>query len=513
MPQGTGWGLANRSVRCRVAAMTVGIWLLLSADGAAQTEAVQYPVTGRVVDNLTGQPIARVLVDAGEDATLTDGEGRFELRLAQGEAQMTLRRPGYSHREEDISHRVRVSARMAPLEFALTPAAVLRGRVTLSTGDEAGGVRIATYRRQTINGHARWMASGATETNSDGVFEFNGLEVPAAYVVCSLEVNESTSAMPGTLVYGYPSVCLPGAEDFRTSGRMMVMPGQQKDLDFALTRQRFYPVAVSLTGDQGGLGGQAEVYDRSGRPLAADLRWNASRGMAEGMLPNGNYSLELKTWGKQPGSAWVDFRVANGPVATTARILPMQPTTVTVRREFTAREEEHASEETRRRMDRFAPLIMISRWPMDRALEGQAGSGLSQVRGAPEEVYEMEPAPPGRYQVQVDAMEGYVSSITAGVTDLAREPLVVGAGGAAAPITVTLRNDWGQIGLHRSAAARAGGATGYQDRAPLRDSPVSERVAAARVVREKWCPNAVAESSAWHVSRRGAGRKSRGQPR
>jgi len=38
-----------------------------------------------------------------------------------------------------------------------------------------------------------------------------------------------------------------------------------------------------------------------------------------------------------------------------------------------------------------------------------------------------------------------VSSITSGGVDLAREPLVIGAGGSAAPIEITVRNDGGRI--------------------------------------------------------------------
>jgi len=40
-----------------------------------QDAAATYPVQGVVLNTLTHQPIARVLVDASTDATLTDGDG------------------------------------------------------------------------------------------------------------------------------------------------------------------------------------------------------------------------------------------------------------------------------------------------------------------------------------------------------------------------------------------------------------------------------------------------------
>jgi hypothetical protein len=50
----------------------------------AQNNPATYPVRGVVMNSLTHEPIARALVEAQGDGTLTDGNGRFELNLAAG---------------------------------------------------------------------------------------------------------------------------------------------------------------------------------------------------------------------------------------------------------------------------------------------------------------------------------------------------------------------------------------------------------------------------------------------
>ena len=74
------------------------------------------------------------------------------------------------------------------------------------------------------------------------------------------------------------------------------------------------------------------------------------------------------------------------------------------------------------------------------------GSQLRHPAGSTDNSYfEMGNVTPGSYWVQTFSFQGYVSSISSGGADLAREPLVVAPGGAAAPIEISVRNDGGQI--------------------------------------------------------------------
>jgi hypothetical protein len=412
----------------------------------AQMTMTTFPVRGVVVNSATGQPIARALVDAGFDAALTDGEGHFELRLPEGGQQLTVRRPGFSEKQEDSVHRVKVSAQMPELQFSLPPAASLTGHVTLSSGEDAAGIHFTAYHRQVVDGHSRWMTSGMAETNSEGVFQINEIEAPAAYVVCNMEENETPVApVLNRNLSGYPSVCFPGGTDFLSAQQVMISPGEQKDLEIVLSKQRFYRVSVSVPGGAW-QGGQMQVYDRAGRPSTSAAHWDARRGTAEVDLPNGNYSMELQAWGLRPAFGRLDLRVANAPVTgLSVPLVPLHPIEVEIRREFTNLSEQGQGNRLSRLELGNGPSVNLSLFPRDSLMDGPIGTGMNHPEGAPSGVFQIEGTRPGRYNVRVDSWDGYVASITSGSTDLARDPLIVGAGGTAAPITITLRNDWGQI--------------------------------------------------------------------
>ena len=98
--------------RIVAAACIIGVAVLTCA---AQDAAATYPVRGVVLDRVSGQPIARVLVDANEDAVLTDNDGHFELNLPSGPRQINLRRPGYGGRGRGTWHAVTVGANLPEL--------------------------------------------------------------------------------------------------------------------------------------------------------------------------------------------------------------------------------------------------------------------------------------------------------------------------------------------------------------------------------------------------------------
>jgi len=67
--------------------------------------------------------------------------------------------------------------------------------------------------------------------------------------------------------------------------------------------------------------------------------------------------------------------------------------------------------------------------------------GLRNPTGKGNEDLVIENAREGKYRVWVMPNRGYVASATSGGVDLLHKPLVVGAGGASAPIEITLRDD------------------------------------------------------------------------
>jgi hypothetical protein len=442
---------------------------------AAQQTADTYPVKGVVLDSISHQPIARALVEANTDAVLTDNDGHFELNLPAGVTQMSVRRPGYGQHGREPGHVVRVGANMPDLTFTLTPQAMITGHVALSTGDEADGIRIAVYRKQVLNGRARWAMQGMTTTNSEGAFRLANLEAPATYLLYSMPAHDHIGPIAaGAISYGYPSLYYPGVADFSAAGLITLSPGQQAQADFALTQQPFYPVSIAMPERRMGV----QIHDISGRTLEFSTRWDPRKGTAEVNLPNGRYYAEARSPGETPSYARVEFTVAGGPVSgLSLATIPLRPVSVVVRKEFTANESSGAQgpatvslandanpglEMTLSSADAFEPMMGIG------GLRHASGSSDSSL-------FELENATPGRYWVETVPFEGYVSSITSGGVDLSREPLVIGAGNATAPIEVTLRNDAGAISgaLNQSATSAAGSQLGEDTTAYIYAVPLS----------------------------------------
>ena len=446
--------IRSRTSRAFMLICGLGLMALLfaarpsTAQETSDDAASLYPVKGVVLNSVTHQPIARALVDTHESAVLTDNDGNFEFNLPEGPVQFSVKRPGYGSRGRATIHTVRVGPNMPSLTFILTPEASISGQVTLSTSDQADGIRVVAYRRRVINGHQQWMMENTARTNSEGVFRIAGLHA-GDYLVYTQPARDSEGTPTrGGAVYGYPAAYYPGVADIASAGVLTLAAGQQGRADFVLTRQQFYHVTVAIA-DREGSGLNLQVHDRSGRQMGLPVHWNAEQGTAEVNLPNGSYFIEGRRRTADQLYGRVDFNVAGAPVTGLSMTLaPLHPIPVTVRKTFTANTNAGGQVYPPGASDNGqSPGLNISLIPVDEFF-GQMGAmgGLRPAEGADDgSSFEIESVTPGRYWVEASPFEGYVSSISSGGVDLARDPLVVSTGGGSAPIEVTLRDDAGTI--------------------------------------------------------------------
>jgi hypothetical protein len=443
----------------------------------AQDSAATYPVQGMVLDRVSGQPIARALVDANADAVLTDNDGHFELNLPGGTREINIRRPGYGSRFGGIAQAVTVGANMPDLTFYLIPNSLITGHVTLSTGDEADGIRIMAYRKRIVNGRERWTLQGVVNTNSEGAFRLANLEAPASYLLYSMPAHDGVGPIaPGATSYGYPSSYYPGVADFSAASVLTLSPGQQAQADFSLTRQPFYPVTIAVANHSEGRGIPIQIYDSSGRVLEFGTRWNPEQGTAQVNLPSGRYYAEARFGGKEQAYGRVDFTVAGGPVSgLSMAMLPLHPVPVEIRKEFTSNSNTGPQGSITSGPVDFNAGLNLMLASADAFEMGGRGGGLRHVPGSTDSsLFEIENVAPGRYWVETNPFEGYVSSISSGGVDLMREPLVIGPGNATAPIEVTLRNDAGSISgqLNQSTSVETASALGVVSRAHIYAIPL-----------------------------------------
>ena len=69
-------------------------------------------VSGRVINSVTSEPVRRALVQAEDQAVLTDAEGRFQFEVDAGSyVQCTARKPGFLNDDEQERNRNGQSSR------------------------------------------------------------------------------------------------------------------------------------------------------------------------------------------------------------------------------------------------------------------------------------------------------------------------------------------------------------------------------------------------------------------
>ncbi len=458
-----GWMTQFKGLHWAAMACTVAI---AAACCAAQEPAATYPVRGVVENSVTHQPIARALVEVdaagNRDVVLTDSDGHFELSLPEGGFAILIRRPGYGQ-GMDLRREVKVSADTPAVTFYLSPQASITGHVSLSGGDEADGLRFFIFRKQSNEGHVRWVQMGMTATDSGGDFRFVELDAPASYVLCSDPSPDDARAV----TYGYPSICFPGGTDFSSaaSAPLTLSPGQAAEVDIGLTRQRFYRVSIATANLPQGQGASIEIHNQGSPQTASAMQRSMQPSTVAAELPNGNYYAEARIWGRTAEYGRVDFKVSDGPIpGLIVNPQPLQPLMVEVHKEFTA-----SNSNFNGRLNLNGgwiqnddnPGMNLTLIPADSLFENPFSGNLHRPEGsADRDLFEMDEVKPGRYWVRADSFQTYVNSITSGSTDLAREPLTIGPGGSSAPIEITLRNDTGEIECKVDSGANAASAAG-----------------------------------------------------
>ncbi|HKF46805.1 MAG TPA: carboxypeptidase-like regulatory domain-containing protein [Terracidiphilus sp.] len=420
-------------------------------------------VHGVVLDRVTKQPIARALVDGAFDAVLTDSEGRFELTLPVGVANIQVRRPGYGSRngEQQLIH---VSFAAPALTLYLTPSAGVSGQVSLKGDDDPTMIRIAAYRKGVNGGHEMWRQTEIATPESDGTFRFPMLDAPGSYIFCTSAISE-----PGTRNgkrMGFPSKCFPGGTDFLAATPLELAAGQKAQIDMDLEPQPFYAVTISVPSTDRMPG--IQIYERSGFRVPSPRILSRAPGTMEFQLPNGSYYADARLRGAEQAYGRVDFTVANRPLELSIPLVPLRPVPVVIHKDFTEDANTNTNPQGLVRLDGVGegnPGFQLTLQAAGRVPGGGGfGGAMRHVDGGGPDAFEVE-AEPGRWRMQVFSLVGYVSSITSGGVDLLRDPLVIGAGSIAQPIEVTMRNDGGKIecrlmGASPADATQAGATAG-----------------------------------------------------
>jgi hypothetical protein len=442
-------------------------------------------VRGVVRNAITGQPLARVLVEIEGDAStgaLSDGDGRFELAgVPVGPQTIRVRKPGFhdrSYATEDAdyqddgpAHSVLVAAEMPPLDFRLSPTSAIHGRVELSTGDPAQGITLKLLKQVVRNGRAVWAQNGETRTNGDGAYRFAGLP-SGVYAVYTLPAFESETAVSvvaagAKLVRnGYASVFYPEAREFADATRIRLKGGKEAEANLLLTLEPLYTVkatAIMPNGKPFSNNGPSEdssnrptvvVLDTAGHQLAYTGQFDPVTQMIQVDLPDGAYTIVVLLKGVEnnigitnnQGQEQANFLgfieiSVDGHALSNLRIpLSTAPGWPIQLRTVRSIAQTNMNQGTR-------SLVSVTTTKAGDAPMGETvGDSTAQFAGP--ELLKLAAGPgPDWISTDVNDRSLCLDSFSAGGINLAREPLNVALGASAPPMELTLRDDCGILAL------------------------------------------------------------------
>jgi hypothetical protein len=438
---------------------------LIGQDLGSSTGSV-FHVHGVVLNALTNKPVGRALVTSMEMAAMTDGKGRFEfdVRLPIGNTAggpgpsagvsmrggggdgypiaLMARRPGYLTTQRPTMLLLRDKSSDEPeLQIKIMPESILRGRVATSAVAPPMGVQVQLSRKQVQDGLANWGLVASAQTNSRGEYRFADLAI-GDYKIMTREwvENESTVPVPGKQIIGYPPVYYPNEPDLATATPIHIAAGETAQADLNLRAQPYYRVSIPVMNVPRGTGVNVTVGEEDGSS-GFSLGFNPQSQRIEGLLPNGAYDVRVTSFGEIQGTGAGRIEIAGGPFQgepislVSSGVIP-----VVVREEYTA-----DSGTGTREGQGFSRIGNGRPRSLELFLQPDGTNGpTAALRNPTERGNEdlvVENAREGKYRVSVMPNRGYVASATSGGVDLLHKPLVVGAGGASAPIEITLRDD------------------------------------------------------------------------
>jgi hypothetical protein len=349
-----------------------------------------------------------------------------------------------------------VAAEMPDVVFTLAPTGAIRGQIELSTGDTAEGMTIALAKRTIENGRVIWQEASTAKTRSDGSYRFGGL-ADGDYAVYSQpamdsDVDETAGAGPR---WGYASVYYPDARDPSGAAKIHVADGGDEQANLTLSLEPFQEVSAALVLQQSNSADRnlsTVVMDAAGHALPYQADYDLDSHSVKLALPDGSYTLLVQSMSpvERQGNAVptntaslvgsVDFTVAGRAVPNLRVPLSApRPSPVQVNVIHSAAQPAQASE----RGSQVTVLVSQAGGWIDDSMVSAFAS--APAAGPLETVYNR----PGSYWVHTHIQQRGLceDSFNAGGASLAREPVVIGLGGPAAPLELTLRDDCAHLQL------------------------------------------------------------------
>jgi hypothetical protein len=447
-------------------------------------------VHGRVLNAVTGEPIAHALVSTDADTVrgaLTDGQGNFEIPdVPSGLEEFTIKKPGFRSgspaNKQESTVWVRLANPMPDLLVKLHPTGTLDGQVQLSTGDSASHFRVELLRRTVRGGRSEWAAAWEAITDDYGIYHFSNL-LPGTYTLHSAPQLENPSISPtidplnaGTIRRrGYPAVYYPNVRTAEGAVQIQIGPGEQATANLSLALEPFYPVTVAILAPNGQPFVPAlrsdEVQQRSlitvhildvdNRHSGYPARYDAATGTIQADLPDGIYTIRVfvnaDAAGKPAmGNSHAGYLMGLAPITISGhalRNLPMALFAPSTHSLILHRPAQAGTSRDGPPPTDFNGLSRVWFSPAGDPLE-TTDSEIEALRDG--DAFNLMFNPVSPQWLHTRAEHGYCTgAVSGGGIDPVREPLVSNPAGPNPPLEIQIRNDCAQLTLKLPATETA----------------------------------------------------------
>jgi hypothetical protein len=428
-----------------------------------------YPIRGRVVNSITGEPIRGALVQIFSNrqrSVLTGADGSFQFAdVPAGTVNLNLQKPGFFAVQAIQSPRAQASFAVSgpdqpPVVLKLIPEGVISGRVSGDGGEPVEGLSVQILAERIENGKKmRVILKGAT-TDEQGGYRIADLQ-PGKYFVFVGATNriEAFAAQPSQQgARGYAATFYPNGNDFATANAVTVAAGQHAEISFNLRSQPFHRISGTVSGYPPGTAGiNLQVTDAAGQQRQAGFRFDQAGGTFRTLwLPAGTYTLTAEMRNPESGRVYfaaqnlnltsdvagVDLQLAPGlniPVSFQVERTRSDTPTTETQTFFVA----GGGRGARPRQVQVNAPARVALIPQGEAISlqqrfAQPGQGENSL--------EVAEVPPGVYALQVFPNGSYyVQSARCGPLNLLEQNLTVAPGSSVDAIEIVLGDDFASL--------------------------------------------------------------------
>lgn len=426
---------------CVLCLAVFGSSLAQYASAPVSKSSGNFTLNGTVVNSVTGEPIARALVQIlgfVQRTAFTDTEGHFQIDgLPSGATNIDLQKPGYSSPQNGRMNRVNIGADTGAVVLKLSPLGAIYGRVMDAAGQSIENVPLRLTGRNMRDGRVRWNTISSAESDEDGQFRFPSLTPGTYYLAAGPGIQREVRLLardekPRT---GYPSLFYPGSPDFSGAAPIQLVAGQQAQADFSMPAVPAYKISGTVTNFVPGRGVILQLWNQSGEPISMATGMHMDRTFELQTVPAGVYALKAFSHvGDQKLRTETHLTVAANldNVSLTLAPAPFIPIAIRMDARDTSNLNRPGWNPQRPPVSvRLIPSAMLGVEPISTFV--QQASGV-QVMG-------LQDVEPGKYTAEVMAWgPWYVQSAQYGPTNLLSEDLTI-APGQTYPIEIVLRDD------------------------------------------------------------------------